>query len=307
MIEQPDFLPSAFRRITLADRDLLLPFLLHSKESSCEFNFANLYVWGFPFQSAFQIYNDRLYLYFAAIDELLFTVNSAADNEPSALELSHVADAMRAAGKSGRFSQIRRETIDRNPDITRFFQVEPEPDSFVEYLYSTQKLAELRGHLLSKKRNLIAQFLRAHESVRVEPVSPDNLPDCLEIARRWRLDNPLALTPELQMEQLALDHLADDFDALGLRGLIAYADDIPVAFSLAGPVSGSLWTESFEKSLHSCKGAAQFINQKLAQMLLPLPCTILNREQDLGQEGLRQAKMSYQPDAMLRNFRLVPL
>lgn len=90
---------------------------------------------------------------------------------------------------------------------------------------------------------------------------------------------------------------------LELFGLVAIADARVVAFALASPINADTCTEHFEKADHQCKGAAQYINQALATTLAPR-FTWLNREQDLGLAGLRQAKRSYMPEQLLTRYFL---
>ena len=92
---------------------------------------------------------------------------------------------------------------------------------------------------------------------------------------------------------------------LGLHGLSLLSGGNIEAFAIFSPINSDSWTVHFEKARSDCKGAAQVINQRTAQYLLG-KCEYINREQDLGIPGLRQAKQSYLPDRMLKDFLLIP-
>ena len=79
-----------------------------------------------------------------------------------------------------------------------------------------------------------------------------------------------------------------------------------VAFSICSRVNSEQFTVHFEKNDPEFKGSGQIVNQETARALLPFG-KYINREQDLGIEGLRHAKMSYRPLVLLRNCNLIPL
>jgi hypothetical protein len=299
------FMPQQFRAIDRQSLPVMEPYLLHSKERSCEFSLANLYVWSFSYQGEWQIWNNRLYLRYSDQDELFFTSDSRSGNDPSVEELYAVSNAMKHAGFSGAFTQVRREYLDEHADIEKYFTVESISDDSAEYLYSVQDLYELKGRKLSKKRNLIAQFNQQYPQCQVFTISHEHIQDCIRLSKTWCSMQNDPQNPLILHEAIALEHLADCFDDLHMEGVIAYIEKQPIAYALANRISLDIWTEPFEKAMPGYKGASQFINHKLAELLYPR-AIILNREQDLGDEGLRKAKLSYAPVELLKNFRLIP-
>jgi hypothetical protein len=87
-----------------------------------------------------------------------------------------------------------------------------------------------------------------------------------------------------------------------LRGYVYYADGKPAAYCLGESVSkGKMFAVHFEKAVDSYKGIYQFMNQAFA-VALPRFFIYINREQDLGDEGLRQAKMTYRPSGFVKKY-----
>jgi len=97
----------------------------------------------------------------------------------------------------------------------------------------------------------------------------------------------------------ALTHAAE----FGLQGRITYVADKPAAYALGEPVAaGTMFVVHYEKTIPDIKGLYQYINMDFARTL-PAQVTLINREQDLGDPGLRQAKLTYRPSGFLQKFR----
>lgn len=303
------FDPAAFRRVTLADHDVLTARLIPSEDQSCEFNFANLYIWGFVYLSAWQIYNDQLYLYM--MDEsgiktgLMFACPCQNQHKmPKPEELATICDAMKEAGFNPFFQHICQCYVDHYPELERYFTMEQMPADFAEYIYRVDSLVDLKGSKLAKKRNLIAQFKREYPDCYTRAITPEDIPIVLKLAEEWRLGHPTPNAPHVLQEVEALHHLTDGYSAMDIEGLIGFAGGRPISFEMCSRISDTVYTEHFEKALHEYKGAPQYINHEMAKVLQN-KCVYLNREQDLGSPGLRQAKLSYDPELLLQNYRLV--
>lgn len=167
-------------------------------------------------------------------------------------------------------------------------------DNF-DYLYLRSDLAELPGRKYHKKRNLVAQFLASytHEE---KPLSPRLIPEAMEVLEGWREDK--GDMGDYAASREALEH----FRELDLNGMMFYINGKPAGWCLGEPVArGRTFTVHFEKGLDKYKGIYQFMNQAFAASL-PESFTHINREQDLGDAGLRQAKMSYRPSGFVRKY-----
>ena len=167
-------------------------------------------------------------------------------------------------------------------------------DNF-DYLYTRADLAELPGKRYHKKRNLVAQFrkLYAHEE---KPLSLELIPEAMTVLDKWRADK------ETDGDYIACREALELFGQLNMKGLLIYINGESAGWCLGEPIArGRIFTIHFEKGLESYKGIYQFINQAFAASLAE-NFTHINREQDLGDEGLRQAKMTYRPSGFVRKF-----
>jgi hypothetical protein len=164
-----------------------------------------------------------------------------------------------------------------------------------DYLYLRTELAELSGKKFHKKRNLVNAFLNAY-AYESKPLTVDLLPDAIKVLDRWREDK--GEVGDYTAAREALEH----FDTFGMEGAMYYINGRPGAWCLGEYLAGgTMFAIHFEKGIDEYKGVYQFINQIFAASL-PESCTHINREQDLGDEGLRQAKMTYRPVDFVRKY-----
>lgn len=294
-----------FRSITIQDLPLMRSYLENSLEESCEFSLSNLYCWKDFCKTKFQIWQDRLYIWFSLADLMIFTVNREKQNEPSAKELYEVAEAMKHAGYKGEFYQVRKNTLLQDRSFPEYFHIEPGKEDISEYIYAVKNLSLLPGQLLGKKRNLIHQFLREHPDVKTTLLTAENWHIARRLAQKW-YDSYTGNKEDLAGEIASLNNMEECFSHTDLTGIMAMEKGECIAFATASPITKKIWTEPLEKALSQCKGAAQFINNELSKMLEKKNCLLLNREQDLGLPGLRQAKLSYLPEYILQNHILLP-
>ncbi|MDR2543451.1 MAG: phosphatidylglycerol lysyltransferase domain-containing protein [Treponema sp.] len=173
-------------------------------------------------------------------------------------------------------------------------------DNF-DYLYYRKDLAELSGKKYYKKKNHVNNFLLAHPDHNQKPISAETIPAVIEILDQWRKDLFLRNINEDGDYKAAREAL-EKFASLTLRGTVFFVGDKPVAYCLGESIArGKMFAVHFEKAVDGYKGIYQFVNKTFAASL-PGFFTLLNREQDLGNEGLRQAKMTYRPCGFVRKY-----
>jgi hypothetical protein len=173
-------------------------------------------------------------------------------------------------------------------------QIIEDRDNF-DYLYLRSDLAELPGKKYHKKRNLVAQFLKSYTHKEL-PLSFDLVPAALKVLEDWKADK------ETEGDYKACREALEHFEELNMQGLLFYVDGQPAGWCLGESVArGRVFTVHFEKGLEKYKGIYQHINKTFAASL-PEHFTHINREQDLGDEGMRQAKMTYRPSGFVRKY-----
>jgi hypothetical protein len=185
----------------------------------------------------------------------------------------------------------KREELDKmNIEITE------DRDNF-DYLYLRSDLAELSGKRFHKKKNLVNAFKNAYPEHEARPLNAEQIPQAIKILDRWRQDKGEDRDYNSAREALDL------FGSLKLRGSIFFVSGKPAGYCLGESVArGRIFAVHFEKGIEEYKGIYQYINQAFAAGLPPFFKQI-NREQDLGDEGLRQAKMTYRPSGFVEKYK----
>jgi len=175
------------------------------------------------------------------------------------------------------------------------YEVSEDRDNF-DYLYHREDLASLAGRALQKKRNLVHAFERAHLQETL-PLTRERIGDALAVLEAWREH-----ARDLADYVPARDALVHGVE-FGLEGRITYVADEPAGYALGEPAAnGTMFIVHYEKTVPDTKGLYQFINMDFARAL-PAQFSLINREQDLGDPGLRQAKMTYRPCAFVKKYR----
>ena len=282
-----------FHIVTVADKPLFDYYILSSEEQNCDLNFANIFCWSSTYHSE---------------------VAEAAGFLVIRFDIGGVKSYMQPVGRGDRaavLELLRRDAFEQRTPLRlyglsaewRRFLEENYPSEFAfdapralcDYIYRTDDLAQLQGRKYQPKRNHLNRFVAQHKW-HTEPLSRENINDCISLNDKWLAAREVGET-ELA-EQQAIRRAFDNFEALGLRGLVLYAEKRAVAFSYGTPITNRTFCTHIEKYDSSVEGAATMINRLMAQSLEG-EFEFINREDDLGLEGLRFAKMSYYPALLL--------
>ena len=285
---------NTLQNITLNDKDLLEPFLRNLNEVSCEMSFTNLAMWheAYGTQYAFDTAG-RLILY-SPVEKMIYFPRGATI---SPAELAELSTLFSRSGMTENFIyDIPSEYTVSNPDFEKYFTIDENEDNF-DYLYDNKRLSNCEGCRLRKKRTLIKQFLNANPDCKIITLSETTAERFLNLALKLNsmLDQCDFLTDENKVISFACKHLQE----LSLNGILLTDNNgNDVGFSIWSLLNKNVADIHFEKADHSVKGAAQFLTQQAAQILDSQNVTYMNREQDLGDPGIRRAKHSLDP-AML--------
>lgn len=286
-----------FKKFDLKDRDLIQQFVDKFNPVSCEYNFSNLFCWQKPSKLSFTLYKDRLLIY----DDIEKSLFMPLGDKFSPQELVQLSLEMDNIGLKSDFMLVSEDYIKEFPEIGDSYSIKQDSD-YAEYIYSVDSLCDLKGKKLSKKRNLISQFKRLYPDFEVCMLAGGYINESLLLAEKLLSQQIGVQTLEQEFE--ALKVAFDCFEELGFEGLVVLAKEKVIAFSVFSQLNSSTYDVHFEKANVNFKGAAQVINQETAKYLQG-KCKHLNKEQDLGIKGLRQAKMSYCPEMLFVPYTLI--
>lgn len=173
-----------------------------------------------------------------------------------------------------------------------------------DYLYPTSDLIALPGSRYHAKRNHISRFLQAY-GARFEfvPLGADNLGLCAEFQERWCTKRRCAEDLNLLDEWTAVRRGLADYEALGIQGAAILIDGKVEAFTFGELLNSGTAVVHIEKANPEIPGLYAVINRLFCEKYWSgIP--FINREQDLGEEGLRKAKLSYHPHRLVEKYRV---
>ena len=254
-------------------------------EGISEFTFANLYLFRETHSYQISRLSDRLYLISGDDRGITFFMLPFGLPDKETLDkLFHQFVSMKCVSEC----QAKR--------LTELGYAVTEDRSNFDYLYLQKDLAELTGRKFHKKRNLIKAFIENY-SYEGKPLLEDYKNDAMQILELWCQGR------DDRGDYHAAKEALEKADELQLCGGIYYVDGRPVAYSLGEELAkGESFVIHFEKAVNEYKGLWQFVNQAFAS-ILPNKYKTINREQELGNEGLRKAKLSYKHIDFIKKYR----
>ncbi|NBF39702.1 MAG: DUF2156 domain-containing protein [Spirochaetes bacterium] len=272
----------------------LHPALSVIEDGISEFTFANLYLFRKSYDYHLSRIGDLLVVSGTKDGKRFFMMPCGLPDDNGVLEsLLGSHDYIKGlAERHADANRVRLERMGWHPVEDR--------DNF-DYLYLRSDLAALQGRKYHKKRNLVNAFINNY-TYDESPLTPQNISEAFQVLNQWREERT-----EKDDDYEAAREALELVDSLGLHGYIVHVDGTPAAYTLGEALmKGRSFAVHFEKAIGDYKGIYQFINRAFASVL-PRHYHYINREQDLGDEGLRQAKMTYRPFGFVKKYKVVPL
>ncbi len=294
-----------FRPVRLEDRATIERFTMSSDITNCDLSFANMFCWQEVYHSAWAIVDGFLVIRFH-IDggDRLGYMQPVGEGDcariiPALREDAHAhGQRLRIIGLTDRGREMIRQM--------HIGQFAFESDRALEdYVYAADDLRNLPGRRYQPKRNHINRFMAEYPDYRYEELTPDRFDECMQLEREWRRNHE-GHTSELCAEQRAMQRAFAHFAELGMTGGCIYVGERMVAFTYGSAVNDHTFDTHVEKADTDYDGAFTVINCLFARHL-PERFTLINREEDLGIEGLRRAKLSYHPAVIQHKFTAIHL
>lgn len=295
-----------FHTLTIADRDAYQAVSLKSGRRNCNFTFANLIGWQFWYRTEVCILPDAVVLRFALDGERCYML-CCAGTPPCDLLQAICDDCVSADdGKSVRMTLLGLEDeaamiLQQNAsregvDIV----IEPQRNQY-DYIYRRADLASVAGGKMKAKRNHVNRFRAEHPDFEYRTLTPEMFDECRRLEALWREergDNNPSYGDTMAEEQIVMETVFAHWDAFGMLGGSIWIDNKMVAFTYGAPVTDDTLDVCVEKADRTIDGLFAAINQQFCAHL-PEQYIYINREEDMGLPGLRNAKLSYHPEILL--------
>ena len=299
-----------WRTTSLSDLETLQKYALSNNFFANNYGAVNSVLYEKKFRSQIAVENSWLFEKFYEGQKLCYafphSLTGESENIKSALLLL-IDDVKNAALHENNkliFENILSEEKDILLNHFPLAKVTATPESG-DYIYWTENLSVLAGKKLSRKRNHIHQFENKYPDFTFELLSEDNFSAVLEIEEKWLKENAAQSLTDLQIEKEIIFNALDNFDAFsktcGMTGGVLFASGDPVAFCIASLLSQNVTDIHFEKCIppFDRDGGYAVINNAFSKTI---KTEFINREEDLGIEGLRKAKLSYYPERVLEKY-----
>jgi len=290
-----------FRPIQIEDRHEMHERLWRYQPQTSEMTFTNLFIWRSHYGFQWAVYEDWLLVLCSGLSPDPFFLPPIGP--PSRRHVARMALEWIRKAKGvpkPRIERADRRLVEEIYEEDAFF-IEPIRDQF-DYVYRRQNLMDLAGRKYHAKRNHITKFRSSHPFNYV-PLHPGNLNACVELSGFWcelhRCEEDLNLMGEWEAVREALAH----FQELQIQGGAIVMNEKIKAFTLGEQLNEETAVVHIEKADPEIQGLYAVINQQFCENAWP-SIPFVNREQDLGEPGLRRAKLSYFPDHLIEKFEI---
>ncbi|MBP8625764.1 MAG: DUF2156 domain-containing protein [Syntrophorhabdales bacterium] len=288
-----------FKNIELRDINLFKDFFTDYNPQTSEWTFTNLFMWRNYYSFQWSIHKDWLLIICLHSNGMCCAfqpLGPPSRKEVTILLLEWLRDEKRLSKPAitRADSRLAREIKGIN-----LLSINPEREHF-DYVYLRDNLVRLSGNKYSAKRNHINKLLKRY-NVRYDSLKATNIEGCIRLQEKWcrqkRCDEDMSLMGEWEAIKEVLIH----YEALDLTGGVASIDNEVMAFTIGEMLNHNTAVIHIEKADSDIPGLYPFINQRFSEYGFP-DATYINREQDLGLPGLRDAKLSYYPDHLVEKF-----
>jgi hypothetical protein len=296
-MEKPVF--PRFKALELDDRPALQDLFWRYQPETSELTFTNLFIW-----------RRRYGFHWSTLKDWLLVVSMPEGAEP--VGFPPLGPGTRAEAVRSVFRWLAEEHAAAAPRIERAdsrlaaelstsgeFVIEPDRPQF-DYSYRTADLIDLAGSRYHGKRNHIARLHERH-AVTYAPLEASHIIPCLNLAETWctykRCEEDMGLMDEWDAVKECLAH----FQVLNVKGGVLLIEGRVEAFTLGERLNEKTAVVHIEKANPDIPGLYTAVNREFCRnewSAVPF----INREQDLGEEGLRKAKLSYHPLRFVEKF-----
>lgn len=285
-----------FKKPTIEDKDAIKKCLSDSSHFACDYSVSNIILWAKVYNTEIAFINENLIIRFKNKNKYYFSYPMGKGDISSTFTI--LLDYCKENNIEFSLNIIEPNMFS---EIERIFpgeySISYDRDNF-DYVYSTDELSKLSGKKYHGKKNHINKFVKTYENWIYENINADNILECINMVEEWCVENKCCQDKAKADEICVLINGLKNMEKLGLIGGIIRVEDKIVALTMGEELNKNTFVIHFEKAFTNIQGAYTMINQQFIQHEL-MGYEYVNREEDLGLEGLRKAKESYKPIFMV--------
>ncbi len=289
-----------FKPLTIDDKNIFDKYLEPYNYETSEYSFTNLFIWRKACDIQYAIFDDALIIKktdFNGSYHFMQPIGYRKEN------LKNIVDTLVENKEKFQleylFKDIEEDFIKDLLDIygDDFFTILEDRDNF-DYIYESESLISLSGKKLHKKKNNYNHFIKNY-NYETSPITAELIQPCIKSAREWCHRH--ICKGYLLYELKAIEELLKNNSVLNFKGMVVFVDGKISAFTIGEKVNENMVIIHIEKADSDIRGLYNFINKAFVEAYFS-DVPYINREQDLGIEGLRSAKESYVPIKLAKKF-----
>lgn len=263
----------------------------------CDFNTANIYIWRNKYNIKICMYNGFLMLAYFRGGKPWGYAFPIGQGDPTTA-IAEIFNDARQRSIEANFVMLTAAQKQKLVEITGYKFSFKELLGDEDYIYRNFDLSTLPGKRFHAKRNHISKFNREYPDWSFVMINKSNKRDALLVAEKWYINKKL--NPYCEEEYKAIDETLKNYETLKMHGGILYVENTPVAMTMGSEINQTTFDVIFEKALVEYEGVYAKINNEFVKTLVGFE--FINREEDMGIESLRQAKLSYHPIVILKRY-----
>ncbi|QCH29149.1 DUF2156 domain-containing protein [Clostridium tyrobutyricum] len=289
-----------FKPLTIEDKEVFDKYLQDYRFSTCEYSFTSLLIWRKGCDISYTILDDALIIKKRGFDDNYYFMQPIGYTDENLKDIvENLKEYRQIKDMPYLFGDAEDSFLEDLKKIYSNIHVEEDLDNF-DYIYDTQKLMTLSGKKLHSKKNHYNRFIKTYNYETRDFFEPGVKEDLLKASRIW-YDTKNSDNKYLYYELEGITEISNYMNELNLMAAAVYVDDEISAFTIGEKVNSDMGIIHIEKGFPNINGIYTFINKYFVENYLS-DVKYINREQDLGLEGLRKAKKSYHPIIMGKKY-----
>ena len=287
-----------FKAVDLSVQDIFNDFVSRYPLEASEYNFTNIFAFRKAYNFKISLLHDNMII---LKDTEPVSVFCPVGNSHIPVTLKEIFSYLKTRTKDPYLERVPESFVKTYLKSQKNLVIEEERDHF-DYVYLEKELAQLRGNKFHDKKNKINKFKSIY-NYQYQTLTPGLIEECIAFEDDWCEKRECGKYPGLEKEQCAILEMLNNFSALNIKGGIIRLDNRIVALTIGEKFSKDTMVIHIEKANADIPGLYQVINQEFLKHEAG-SCTYVNREQDLGIEGLRNSKMSYNPIRFIKKYKI---
>lgn len=290
-----------FHAVTLEDKRWIKEIFATQKTLACEYTFGNIYSYTAKFPILVSNAYGCLVTKCIIDSKVSYCFPIGNGNRKLAVEFI-IDDAAKTKTDFSVFGINNKGKAFLEREFPDRFEIVLDRDG-MDYVYNSEDLIYLKGRKYQPKRNHISFFEKTYNWT-YESITAENIADCVEMSENWLYQSSHEDKNDLESELKIIRKVAESFDELEYIGGLIRIDGEVIAYSMGEEMTKDTFCVHFEKAYPDIRGAYPIINREFVKNELS-SYKYIDREDDVGSENLRKAKLSYQPVALLDEYEAV--